>query len=126
MKYFPVLLLLLVLCAVFFFVRRPEHYDLLIQDALIADGTGAPAVRGGIAVRDGRIVAVGDVTGSASVVIDARGAVAAPGFIDVHTHSENIARLPAAENFVRMGVTTIVTGNCGGSRTDVAKFFDEI
>ncbi|MDZ4287431.1 MAG: amidohydrolase family protein, partial [Prosthecobacter sp.] len=47
-------------------------------------------------------------------------------FIDVHTHSEDIAGIPAAENFLRMGVTTIVTGNCGKSRTDVARFFAEI
>jgi putative CocE/NonD family hydrolase len=102
------------------------QYDLLIKNARIADGTGAPLSNGSIAVRDGRIAEVGDVKGSAVTEIDAGGRVAAPGFIDVHTHSERIARLPAAENFVRMGVTTIVTGNCGGSRTDVAKFFDEI
>lgn len=125
MKYIPLLLLLLVCCLVVIF-GRPEPYDLLIRNALIVDGTGAPPVRGSIAVRDGRIVAVGDVSGRATTEIDALGAVAAPGFIDVHTHSENIVKLPAAENFVRMGVTTIITGNCGGSRTDIAKFFDEI
>ncbi len=105
---------------------RAEPYDLLIQNARIADGTGAPLVKGNIAVKDQRIVAIGEVTGSAVAVLDAEGRVAAPGFIDVHTHSERIARTPAAENFVRMGVTTIVTGNCGGSRTDVATFFDEL
>ncbi len=102
------------------------QFDLLIRDALIADGTGTALVKGNIAVKDGRIVTVGEVTGDATTVIDAQGRVAAPGFIDVHTHSERIARTPAAENFVRMGVTTIVTGNCGGSRTDVAKFFEEL
>jgi N-acyl-D-amino-acid deacylase len=55
-------------------------------------------------------------------VIDARGQVLAPGFIDVHTHVENLFELPDAENFVRMGVTTVVTGNCGGSAVDVGKF----
>jgi len=128
MKNLPLPLLLIVGCLiiVFFVVRGSERYDLLIRNARIVDGTGAPAVRGNIAVRDGRIVAVGEVTGSAETEIDAGGAVAAPGFIDVHTHSENIARLPGAENFVRMGVTTIVTGNCGGSRTDIAKFFADV
>src|SRR3954463_4075894 len=105
---------------------RAAEYDLLIQNARIADGTGAPLVTGSIAVKAGRIVAVGEVAGSAAVTIDAEGRVAAPGFIDVHTHSERIPKLPAAENFVRMGVTTIVTGNCGGSRTDVARFFEEV
>lgn len=101
-------------------------YDLLIKNARIADGTGAPLLSGSVAVKDKRIVAVGDVKGTATTEIDAKGQVVAPGFIDVHTHSEDICKLPAAENFLRMGVTTIVTGNCGGSRTDVAQFFKEI
>jgi N-acyl-D-amino-acid deacylase len=101
-------------------------FDLLITNAQIADGSGSPLVRGSVAVKGGRIVAVGEIKGSADEVIDAGGKVVAPGFIDVHTHSENICLIPAAENFLRMGVTTIITGNCGHSRTDVAKFFQEI
>ena len=126
MKHLPYLLLLLVCGLVFFMLKRPDHYDLLIHNARIADGTGAPLVQGSIGVRNGRIVAIGEVTGRADTEIDALGMVAAPGFIDVHTHSEDIGRLPEAENFVRMGVTTIVTGNCGASRTDLAQFFTEI
>jgi N-acyl-D-amino-acid deacylase len=102
------------------------EYDLLIQNAQILDGTGSPAVSGSIGIIDGRITAIGAVTGSAKDVIDAAGQYAAPGFIDVHTHSEKICDVPAAENFLRMGVTTIVTGNCGTSYTDVARFFKEI
>jgi N-acyl-D-amino-acid deacylase len=102
------------------------QYDLLITHGRIVDGTGAAAVEGSVAVKDRRIVAVGKVEGTATTVIDAQGRVVAPGFIDVHTHSERIVRTPEAENFVRMGVTTIVTGNCGGSRTDIAQFFSEI
>lgn len=101
-------------------------FDLLITNALIADGSGAPLVKGSIAVKGGKIVAVGQIEGAADQIIDAGGNVAAPGFIDVHTHSEDICLNPAAANFLRMGVTTIVTGNCGHSRTDVAKFFAEI
>jgi N-acyl-D-amino-acid deacylase len=58
--------------------------------------------------------------------VDLRGQIAAPGFIDVHTHAENVLSLPEAENFARMGVTTIVTGNCGTSAPDVAAFLKEI
>lgn len=105
---------------------RAQDYDLVIRQARIVDGTGAPAVSGDIAVRGDRIAAVGKVTGTGRTEIDAAGRVVAPGFIDVHTHSEDIAALPVAENFLRMGVTTIVTGNCGGSRLDVAAFFREI
>ncbi len=101
-------------------------FDLLITHARIADGSGGPLVEGSVAVKDGRIAAVGQIQGTASEVIDAGGKVVAPGFIDVHTHSEDICRNPVAENFLRMGVTTIITGNCGHSRTDVAKFFQEI
>lgn len=101
-------------------------FDLLITNAQIADGGGDPLVAGSIAVKDGRIVAVGQVQGSATATIDAVGKVVAPGFVDVHTHSEDICIIPTAENFLRMGVTTIITGNCGHSRTDVAKFFAEI
>jgi N-acyl-D-amino-acid deacylase len=101
-------------------------FDLLITNAQIADGSGKPLMKGGIAVKGGKIVAVGQIEGTADQIIDAGGKVAAPGFIDVHTHSEDICLIPVAENFLRMGVTTIVTGNCGHSRTDVAKFFQEI
>lgn len=101
-------------------------FDLLIKNARIADGSGKPLEKGSIAVKDGKIVAVGKIEGTADQTIDAGGKVAAPGFIDVHTHSEDICQIPAAENFLRMGVTTIITGNCGHSRTDVAKFFQEI
>jgi len=116
----PILFLLLV------GTSMAADYDLLIQNAQIADGTGAPLTQGDIAVKNGKVVAVGEVAGTADSVIDASGKIAAPGFIDVHTHSENIGSHPVAENFLRMGVTTIVTGNCGHSRTDVAKFFDEL
>lgn len=101
-------------------------FDLLITNAQIADGSGAPLFKGSIAVKAGKIVEVGKAEGTADQIIDAGGKVAAPGFIDVHTHSEDICLIPAAENFLRMGVTTIITGNCGHSRTDVAKFFAEI
>ena len=65
-------------------------------------------------------------TGEARTEIDARGLIVAPGFIDVHTHADDVANRPLAENFLRMGVTTVVVGNCGGSALDVGKFFSEI
>ena len=105
---------------------QAADFDLLIENARIADGTGAPLMDGRLAVKGGRIVAMGNVSGTADRVLDAKGRVAAPGFIDVHTHSEDICGNPVAENFLRMGVTTIITGNCGNSRTDVGCFFGEI
>lgn len=107
-------------------MTQAADLDVLITNGRIVDGTGAGAKSGSVGIKDGRVVQIGEVTGKAATTIDAKGQVVAPGFIDVHTHSEKISDVPAAENFLRMGVTTIVTGNCGMSRTDVAGFFDEI
>lgn len=103
---------------------QPEPaYDLVITNARVVDGAGNPWFRADVAVKGGKIARVGRVNASeGKKAIDARGQVLAPGFIDVHTHVENVYELPDAENFVRMGVTTLVTGNCGGSALDVGKF----
>src|SRR5205814_6843366 len=66
------------------------------------------------------------LSGEATTTLEAAGLVVAPGFIDVHTHAENIEDLPLAENFVRMGLTTLVLGNCGGSTLNVAEFFKKL
>ena len=108
-------------------VRAAETFDLVITNARIVDGTGNPWFRGSIAVRDGKIVRVGRVDAAgAKQTIDAGGKIVAPGFIDVHTHTEAIFNTPSAENFVRMGVTTLVTGNCGGSATDIKTFLGRV
>jgi N-acyl-D-amino-acid deacylase len=98
-------------------------YTVVIRGGRVVDGTGNPAYFADVAVRDGKIAAVGKLSGAAQTEIEANGMIVAPGFIDVHTHAEDIAEVPLAENFVRMGVTTIVTGNCGSSALDVAEFF---
>src|SRR4051812_1389539 len=99
---------------------QPLRYDLLITHGTLVDGSGAPARPADLAVRNGRIVAAGAVPrGSAAETVDATGLVVAPGFIDVHTHADDLSEMPRAENFVRMGVTSIVAGNCGTSALDV-------
>lgn len=108
-------------------VRAQQPVDLLIVNATIVDGTGAPARPGNIAIRDGRIVQVGAPANlAARERLDVRGQVVAPGFVDVHTHADNLDERPEAVNFLRMGVTTIVAGNCGGSALDVAAAFERI
>ena len=103
--------------------QSTHKFDLIITNARIVDGTGNPWFRGSIAVKDGRIAKVGRIDPSeAASVIDARNQIVAPGFIDVHAHTEDIYDQPAAENFVRMGVTTLVTGNCGGSVSEIGAF----
>ena len=102
-------------------------FDLLIVNGQVVDGTGAPARTADVGIRNGRIAAVGALKGRpARDRLDASGLVVAPGFIDVHTHADNIAARPLAENFVRMGVTTIVAGNCGTSALEVGEALDEI
>lgn len=100
-----------------------ESFDLIIRRGRVADGTGNPAFFADVAVKDGRITALGKIRGDTRLVIDAAGLTIAPGFIDVHTHAEEIDELPLAENFVRMGVTTLVLGNCGSSTLNVGEFF---
>ena len=100
-------------------------YDLVITNARVVDGAGNPWFRADVGIKDGRIARVGRIAASEGRrAIDARGQILAPGFIDVHTHVEGIYEQPDAENFVRMGVTTLVTGNCGGSAVNVGKFLD--
>jgi N-acyl-D-amino-acid deacylase len=102
-------------------------YDLVITKARIVDGSGNPWFWADVGIRAGKIVRIGRINPSdARQTIDAKGQILAPGFIDVHTHVESIYSLPAAENFIRMGVTSLVTGNCGTSTTDVAEFLGRI
>ncbi|MEQ1880295.1 MAG: D-aminoacylase [Burkholderiales bacterium] len=92
-----------------------EHFDLLIRNATLIDGTKAPRFKGDIGVRDDRIVHIGQLDKSrADVEIDGSGKIAAPGFIDVHTHDDRLM-LSGADMSpkVSQGVTTVVAGNCG-------------
>lgn len=105
--------------------RQAPHYDLLITGATVVDGTGAPGRRADVAVRNGLILSIGSLDRNlAREVIEGSGLTLAPGFIDVHTHADDIWERPKAENFIRMGVTSIVAGNCGGSASDIAAAFD--
>lgn len=89
--------------------------DVLIRGGAVYDGTGAPGVLADVAVRDGKIEAVGALAGAqAKRVVDARGKAVAPGFIDMHSHGDlTLAFYPEMESVVRQGVTTIVGGQCG-------------
>ena len=92
-----------------------EQFDLLIRNATIIDGTGAMRYEGDIGVREDRIVRIGRLDAAkGDIEVDASGKVAAPGFIDAHTHDDRLM-LSAGEMApkVSQGVTTVVAGNCG-------------
>jgi N-acyl-D-amino-acid deacylase len=93
-----------------------DHYDLLIRNATIIDGTRAARFEGDIGISSGRISLIGKAKGKGKVEIDAAGKIAAPGFIDAHTHDDRLLlSAPDMAPKVSQGVTTVVAGNCGVS-----------
>jgi len=112
----------------FAFLAHAQVYDIIILNGKIIDGSGNPWYYGDVAIANGKIAAIGKLSNaSAKKVIDARGLVITPGFIDVHAHIENDElELPTADNFIYDGVTSVVTGNCGSSNVDVAKYFKQL
>ncbi len=97
-------------------------YDLVIRNGKIADGTGNPWFYGDLAVKGDRIVSVGAVTGDAKRDIDARGLVVAPGFIDMHSHSDFLLLEDGnAQSKIRQGVTTEILGEGGSAGPFVGK-----
>lgn len=102
--------------------------DILIKNAKILDGTGNSWFYGDIAISGGKIVQIGRLASwNATKVIDATGLVAAPGFIDVHTHIEgDEVKNPEATNFIYDGVTTVITGNCGLSDANIGRYLHKI
>ncbi len=95
--------------------------DLLLENARIVDGTGNPWYRGDLAVDGGKIVATGRLGAvEAQRVLDVEGNVVAPGFIDIHGHSDYLVLAnPQAENKIMQGVTTDIAGNCGFSAAPI-------
>src|SRR5262249_53346382 len=104
--------------------------DVVIRGAKLFDGGGKEGVVGDLAIKGERIVAVGQfrVKGKPQV-IDGKGLVVAPGFIDLHTHSDDALTRKATRanlNYLLQGVTTVVTGNCGAGPDDVAAYFKKM
>jgi N-acyl-D-amino-acid deacylase len=95
--------------------QTPSHYDLLIRNGTLIDGSKAPRFDADIGILDGRIAAIGNLSQStATQTLDATGRIVAPGFIDSHTHDDQAVLSQAAMPFkISQGVTTVIAGNCG-------------
>jgi N-acyl-D-aspartate/D-glutamate deacylase len=108
----------------------PVAADVVLKGGTVYDGSGQPGVVGDVAIKGDRIVAVGSFnTAGNPKIIDCAGLVVAPGFIDLHTHSDGpltVERTRANLSYVTQGVTTVVTGNCGAGPTDVAGFYAKL
>ena len=114
----------------------PTVYDLIIRNARIVDGTGAPAFTGDVAVEGGRIAAVApSIEGSASREIDAGGHLLTPGFVDIHTHYDGqVCWDKLVTPSCYHGVTTVVMGNCGvgfapvrpGTETELVEIMEAV
>ena len=124
----PIVILAAVTGAETFVALRAQapRYDLVIYNARVVDGTGSPWFRADIGIRGDTIATIArQVTEPSARIIDAAGLVVAPGFIDLHVHAFGgvgppppvlpIVEVPTADNYVRQGVTTLVTGPDGFS-----------
>ena len=120
MKHFPLSPLLTI--ALLFIANVTMHaadFDIVIRNGRIVDGTGNPWSYGDLAIKDGRIAAVGRVDGKGDIEVDAAGLVVAPGFIDIHSHSDlKLLQDGQAQSKIRQGVTTEILGegNSAGPR----------
>ncbi len=110
--------------------QTPVEADYVLRNATIYDGGGGDGTVGDLAIKDDRVVAVGKFAWAGTPkVLDCTGLVIAPGFIDLHTHSDTAITQPKTHanlNYLTQGVTTIVTGNCGAGPTDVAGYFKKM
>ncbi|TMJ57084.1 MAG: hypothetical protein E6G90_04050, partial [Alphaproteobacteria bacterium] len=106
--------------------EEPMAYDLLIKNGLIVDGSGMPAFRGDVGIKNGKIVEIGKLSGAATRTIDAEGRAVAPGFIDNHCHYDaQVTWDPLCTFSPEHGATTVIFGNCSLSLAPVRKGTEE-
>ncbi len=122
------LALSLIFLQIFAITGSSQTLAILIKSATIIDGSGKPALRGDVRIKDGKIVKIGTIKAAAGdEVIDAGGLVLAPGFIDIHNHSESrMLREGTAANQVSQGITTLIVGPDGGSPFPIKDYFAKL
>ncbi len=105
-----------------------KEYDLVIKEGLVFDGLGRPGRIADVGISGPSIKYIGSISSNRGLrVLDARGRAVAPGFIDVHDHTDsNLLANPKAESSIRQGITTLISGNCGSSPFPIAdQVFEE-
>ena len=118
-------LVLSILMSQFLFAQEADY---IIRNGKLIDGTGNQWQIKDVAIINNKIAAIGTLTKwKGKKEIDAKGLIVSPGFIDVHAHIEGgEVKNPLATNFIYDGVTSVITGNCGGSTNDMKNYFDFI
>ena len=104
-----------------------QDFDIIIENGRVIDGTGNPWYNADIGIKNGKIAQIGDLSPKTGItIINAEGEYVCPGFIDVHTHLEgSLPQRPGCPNYIHDGVTTVITGNCGGSSIPLESFFSK-
>jgi N-acyl-D-amino-acid deacylase len=99
-----------------------QVFSTVIEGGVVIDGLGGPSRQADVAIADGQVAAIGDLAGTArALTLDAAGCVVAPGFVDIHSHSDiSLLADPRAESGLLQGVTTEVVGNCGHGPAPIA------
>lgn len=128
---YRILLSIFSILCVFFLLSCSPHgkpYDLVIKDGFIIDGSGNPWFKADVGIKGKEIVRIGSIEKSqAERVIDVKGLIVSPGFIDVHTHCDRgIAKIPTVDNYALQGVTTVIGGNCGGHPFPLSELFQRL
>jgi len=103
-------------------------FDIAVKNGLVIDGTGNPGFKANLYINNGKIVEISrtSLPISADTVIDANGLIVAPGFIDIHQHSDfTIFACPRCESYIHQGVTTVAGGNCGLSSAPLSDKYRE-
>ncbi len=105
-----------------------QGFDVVIKNGKVIDGSGNSWYYGDVGISRGKITFIGKKEHyDAKKILDAKGLIVAPGFIDVHAHIEGgEVAVPTADNFIFDGVTSVVTGNCGGSNLEIDYYFKRI